>query len=362
MIQLFRKWFDQYFADEEAMVLLLLVGIILFLVFYMGSITAPILASIVVAYLLQGAVFRLQRWVPNWLAFSIVYSLFIGGCLLVLLVFMPLLFKQVAALAAELPKVVGKLQHLVGHVQQLYPDLLSPEQSDSYLNLLAERIGNMAQQLVGFSFSSLGNLFTFVVYAVLIPLMVFFFLRDRDSILQWLGSFLPKNRPMMQQVWLEMNQQVANYARGKALEVLIVGSSSFVGFAVLGLNYAALLSFFVGLSVIVPYIGVVVVTLPVVLVGFFQFGYSDTFAYVLGVYFVIQFLDGNVLVPLLFSEAVNIHPLAIVIAVLVFGGLWGFWGVFFAIPLATLFKALLSAWPNHNAEVEQGEPELSENA
>ena len=63
------------------------------------------------------------------------------------------------------------------------------------------------------------------------------------------------------------------------------------------------------------------------------------------VYSVIQGLDGNVLVPLLFSEAVNMHPVAIIVAVLVFGGLWGIWGVFFAIPLATLVKAIIYAWP-----------------
>jgi len=59
---------------------------------------------------------------------------------------------------------------------------------------------------------------------------------------------------------------------------------------------------------------------------------------------IIQALDGNILVPLLFSEAVNLHPVAIISAVLLFGGIWGFWGVFFAIPLATLVKAVLSAW------------------
>ena len=65
----------------------------------------------------------------------------------------------------------------------------------------------------------------------------------------------------------------------------------------------------------------------------------------LGVYLVIQALDGNVLVPFLFSEAVNLHPVAIILAVLFFGGIWGVWGVFFAIPLATLIKAVISAWP-----------------
>jgi putative permease len=65
----------------------------------------------------------------------------------------------------------------------------------------------------------------------------------------------------------------------------------------------------------------------------------------MGAYLVIQALDGNVLVPLLFSEVVNLHPIAIIVAILVFGGLWGFWGVFFAIPLATLVQAVLKAWP-----------------
>jgi putative permease len=63
-------------------------------------------------------------------------------------------------------------------------------------------------------------------------------------------------------------------------------------------------------------------------------------------YGIIQALDGNVIVPLLFSEAVNLHPVVIIVAVIFFGGLWGFWGVFFAIPLATLVKAVINAWPS----------------
>ena len=64
-------------------------------------------------------------------------------------------------------------------------------------------------------------------------------------------------------------------------------------------------------------------------------------------FIITQLLDGNLLVPFLFSEAVNLHPLIIIIAVLIFGGLWGFWGVFFAIPLATLVKAVVNAWPSN---------------
>jgi len=111
-----------------------------------------------------------------------------------------------------------------------------------------------------------------------------------------------------------------------------------------------LLAVAVGLSVIIPYVGAAVVTLPVVLIAWFQFGASSDFWWVVGSYLLIQTLDGNVLVPLLFSEVVNLHPVAIIVAVLVFGGLWGFWGVFFAIPLATVVQAIITAWPHDNVD------------
>ena len=81
-------------------------------------------------------------------------------------------------------------------------------------------------------------------------------------------------------------------------------------------------------------------------VALFQFGLGTEFWSCFAVYLIIQALDGNLLVPVLFSEAVNLHPLVIILSVVIFGGLWGFWGVFFAIPLATLIKAVMHAWPD----------------
>ena len=141
-----------------------------------------------------------------------------------------------------------------------------------------------------------------------------------------------------------MNQQILNYVRGKIIEIIIIGAASTLAFLFLDLRYSVLLGVLVGLSVLVPYVGAAIVTIPVVLVALFQFGFSAEFGYVMLAYGIIQALDGNLLVPLLFSEAVNLHPVTIIIAVIFFGGLWGFWGVFFAIPLATLVKAIINAW------------------
>jgi putative permease len=105
------------------------------------------------------------------------------------------------------------------------------------------------------------------------------------------------------------------------------------------------LGFLCGISVIIPYVGAIAVTIPIVFVGYFQWGTSSEFWYIVFAHIIIQVLDGNVVVPVLFSDAVNLHPLAILISILFFGTIWGIWGVFFAIPLAVLVNTLLNIWP-----------------
>jgi putative permease len=84
---------------------------------------------------------------------------------------------------------------------------------------------------------------------------------------------------------------------------------------------------------------------PIVLIAWFQWGWSAEFGWAVTALMIIHGLDGYLLVPLLFSEVVDLHPVAIMVAILVFGGLWGLWGVFFAIPLAVVVKAVLESWP-----------------
>jgi putative permease len=183
------------------------------------------------------------------------------------------------------------------------------------------------------------------VYLVLVPVMVFFFLKDKQAILGWVTDFLPRQRSLVDQVWSEVLGRTGDYARGKVYEIIIVGCTAWITFYFLDLRFAGLLAVITGLSVIIPYIGAAVVTLPVAFVAFFQWGAGSEFLIAVGAYLVLQALDGNVLVPLLFSEVVKLHPNAIILSILIFGGIWGFWGVFFAIPLATLAHAVIKAWP-----------------
>ena len=207
--------------------------------------------------------------------------------------------------------------------------------------------------MVETAFTQVFSLLSLLIYLVLVPISVFFFLKDKDQLLAWVHSLLPPHRPLLDEVGSEMTLQLANYVRGKFIEILIVGATTFVAFTVLGLNYAALLGMLVGLSVLIPFVGAAVVTIPVFVVGMIQYGWTWDLAQVMIVYGVIQFLDGNVLVPLLFSEVVDLHPITIIVAVLAFGGIWGVWGVFFAIPLATLVKAIYKAWPRGNPSQDE---------
>lgn len=347
MFKVLRDWIQRYFSDEEAVVLAVLLFLAFTTVLTLGGMLAPVLAGMVLAYLMQGLVTTLERLrLPGAVAVGLVFALFMGLLLVFIIVIVPLLWHQLVTLFNELPGMLAKWQSVLLLLPERYPHLVSDEQVLQAIEVVRGQIGKFGQWALTFSLSSLPLLVNIMIYLVLVPILVFFFLKDREMIGRWVRGYLPRERALITRVAQEMNRQIANYIRGKVIEIFICGGVTYIGFVALGLNYAALLALLVGISVVVPYVGTVVVTVPVALIALFQWGWSDQFIYLMAVYGIIQTLDGNVLVPLLFSEAVNLHPVAIICAVLLFGGLWGFWGVFFAIPLATLFKAVLDAWPS----------------
>ena len=352
MFKVLRDWMQRYFSDEEAVVLAVLLVLAFTVVLTLGGMLAPVLAGLVLAFLMQGMVVQLERLrVPEGGAVGLVFALFMGALAVFLLVIVPLLWNQLITLFNELPGMLAKWQSLLLLLPERYPHLVSDEQVLQAIDTARGEVGKFGQWALTFSLSSLPLLVNMMIYLVLVPILVFFFLKDRRMIGRWVRGYLPRERTLITRVAEEMNRQIANYIRGKVIEIFICGAVTYIAFVSMGLNYSALLAMLVGISVVVPYVGAVVVTVPVALIALFQWGWSDQFIYLMAVYGIIQTLDGNVLVPLLFSQTVSLHPVAIICAVLLFGGLWGFWGIFFAIPLATLFKAVLDAWPRNEPTV-----------
>jgi putative permease len=350
MIKVIKKWFHRYFSDPQAVLLAILLVASFTILMTMSEMLAPILASLVIAYLLDGLIQGLQRWhIPRALAVFLIYSAFITLLVFIIVVLLPLVSFQLTQLIKELPNMVEQGYKLLKDLPDKVP-FISASHIDGIINSTQESINKIAQNILSYSLASIPAVMTLIVYSILVPLLVFFFLADKRKILDWLVGFLPQERTVTRKIWTEMDAQMGNYIRGKVYEIFLVGTFTYFPFAYLNLNFSSLLAVLVGLSVIIPYVGAVVVTFPIVAVAYFQWGVTPEFFWAVGIYLVIQALDGNMLVPLLFSEAVNLHPVAIIVAILVFGGIWGFWGVFFAIPLATLVKALLSAWPRSPIE------------
>ncbi len=317
-----------------------------FIIFLTGEMLAPVIASIIIAYLLEGLVAVFQRnGLPRLVAVSVVFVGFAAFMVFVTFALLPLLSRQATQLFQLLPDMLTSGQDALMRLPQRYPQLFSEAQIRDLIDSIRIEALSYGQHVVSMSVSSVVSVITIAVYVVLMPLLVFFFLKDKASIIRWFVRFLPQNRSLLSQVWREVDRQIGNYVRGKFIEILIVWVVTYLTFAIMGMQFAMLLSVLVGLSVLIPYIGAAAVTLPVAMLAYFQWGVSPELWWLLLAYGIIQALDGNVLVPLLFSEVVDLHPVAIIVAVLVFGGVWGFWGVFFAIPLATLVQAVLKAWP-----------------
>jgi putative permease len=350
MINVIKGWFEKHFSDPQAIILIAILVLGAILVLYWGTILTPVLAGIIIAYVLEGLVKRFSSFgMPRFISFLISYTLFLTALALILFGLVPLVISQVSQLVIDFPRILNKVQELILTIPEKYP-MFADQEIEKMLGSFSTELVSVGQKLVTVSLSSAVDVFTVLVYLVVVPLLVFFLLKDKDVILNWFRRFLPVDRGLAYSVWKEVDAKMGNYIRGKLLEIVIVGVATFIPLKVMGMNYAATMSLLVGLSVIIPYVGAVAVTIPVAMIAWFQWGATSDFAYLMIAYLVVQFMDGNILVPLLFSEVVNMHPAAIIIAVLFFGGLWGVWGVFFAIPLATLVQAVINSWPSIQAQ------------
>lgn len=353
MLQVVRSWIDRYFSDEEAVVLFLLIGLGLLVVVLWGDIMAPVIASVILAYVLQGFIaYLVSKGVNKLAAIYSSYVLFLGLVFGFIFSVLPLVWRQLSSLVRDAPNIFNNLKTYIFALQEDYAYIITLKELDALYQQVTGEVANFGQWLVSQSIEGFPIFITMMIYLIVVPILVFFFVKDRDLIVNAIVELLPRNRRLMSQVWDDMNTQFANYIRGKVVEVAVVGGTTYIGFIFMGLNYGALLAILVGLSVVIPYIGAILVTVPVAMIALFQFGLQEEFYYVMAIFLIIQMIDGNVLVPLLFSEVVNLHPTIIIVAVLFFGGVWGVWGVFFAIPLATMIKAVVGAWPRQ-AQLEQ---------
>ena len=347
MIEHISNIFKRIFSNEETIIFSLIILTTLIIFSFFIEVLTPFIISIIVAYLLVGLQKKIESYnisesLANVLAFS--FFIVVGAAMFTWLI--PLLYVQLQLFVMDIPRLFNDFMNFVSTIPASFPDLVNSDQISVFFQAVSSELTSITQNLVKSSISGIQSTITVLLYIILFPILVYFFMFDRKNIIEGCLKIIPGNRAMLSQVWSEMDVQLSNYVRGKVLEIFIVGVAAAILFASFGLNYGALLAVLVGLSVLIPFVGAFSVTIPIVIIGLLQFGLGTQFYLLVGLYLLLQFIDGNLLVPIIFSEAVKLHPIVIILAVFLFGSMFGFWGVFFSIPLATFIKAVWNAWPS----------------
>ena len=347
MFDQINKLFNKLFSNEESLIFSLLILAFLLVLYFFGGLLTPFIISLIFAYLLIGLTKNLIKYgLTELVSLIISYVIFLLSGIGFLVWLIPLIFQQTQAFFIEVPVWLNNFRSFIENLVQSNQELVSSDQISSFFTEFIGRLSSISQGVLDASISGIQDTLVFSIYLIMIPVLVFFFLFDKERIVKGFLMLLPKKRAMLSEVWIEMDDQLSNYVWGKGVEILIVGFAAAVIFGIMGLNYTALLSIIVGVSVLIPYVGAFLATIPVVVVAFLQFGIGFDLYMIVGLYLLLQALDGYLLVPILFSDAVKLHPVVIMLAVFVFGGIFGFWGAFFSIPLATFIKAVWNSWPS----------------
>ena len=353
MFDQINRLLNKIFSNEESIIFSLLIVAFLFILYIFGGLLTPFIVRLIFAYLLIGLSKNFIKYgLSEFVSLVISFIIFLFSGLGFLLWLIPLIFQQTQAFFLEVPIWLNNFRGYVENLVQSNQDLISSDQISSFFTELVGRLSSLSQGVLDASISGIQDTVVFSIYLIMIPVLVFFFLFDKERIIRGFLMLLPKKREMLSDVWIEMDDQLSNYVWGKGIEILIVGFAAALIFGIMGLNYTALLSIIVGLSVLIPYVGAFLATIPVIVVSLLQFGIGFEFYMIVGLYLLLQALDGNLLVPILFSDAVKLHPVVIMLAVFIFGGIFGFWGAFFSIPLATFIKAVWNSWPSTPANNE----------
>ena len=329
--------------EPRTWVLISLGFITLVLLVWFSRALGPVLAAAVIAYLLDGLVLRLEKLkVPRILAVALVL---LGTVLLMgLIVFtlLPTVVEQLNQLANQIGPLLTQFEAWLVKMEQTYPSYFPGESVQEFVGRLSIQVENQLGRLITVLLAWAGGTFTGTVNAVIVAFLTFFILKDKEIIWAYLVRVVPfLGHPAFQRVANDIDRQMGRFIKGKFLVVFVLFIFSTLVYLVIGLNYFLLLGIMTGLSTFIPYIGAIVVTIPVVATGLLQWGSFTAGVLTLLAYTGVQAVDANFLTPVLIGRETNIHPVAIIGAILICGSLWGFWGVFFAVPVAVVVKSIL---------------------
>ncbi|MDP3898490.1 MAG: AI-2E family transporter [Mesorhizobium sp.] len=321
--------------------------LVVFFLYIFSSILLPFAAGLALAYFLDPVADRLARVFNSRLIATIVILLaFVVSFILALMIIVPILATQGAGLIARMPEYIEKLQALITNVDSEW--LKSRIGVDSAG--LREGLSSLVTQGAGFVttvFQSIWSSGLAIVNVagliVITPVVAFYMLLDWDHMVAKVDSWLPRDSVQtVRAIFTDINTATAGFVRGQGTLCLILGVMYAVGLTVVGLNFGLLIGLFAGLISFIPYVGSLVGLVLAVGVALVQF-WPDwiMIGAVAVVFFIGQFIEGNILQPKLVGQSVGLHPVWLMFALLAFGSLFGFVGLLIAVPAAAAVAVLV---------------------
>jgi len=312
----------------------------------LSPILTPFLFAAILAYICNPLVDRMtRRRVPRTLSVVLVLLLLGLVFVLLLLVLLPLLIRQIRAIADQAPAYVDWLRTAVApRLEQLLGVQLETAMVREWVVEHMTEIRDLAVKLLPSLKTGGLAIIGFVVGAVLVPVVLFYFLRDWNVIVGGIDKLVPRRwHDRVSVVAREVDDVLGQFLRGQLLVMLGMGLFYTVGLWAVGLDFALSVGMIAGLVTFVPYLGVIIGVLLATMTGALQFQDLSQLAWVWGVFVAGNLLEGYVLVPWLVGDRIGLHPVAVIFALLAFGSLFGFFGVLLALPAS----AALLVWARH---------------
>lgn len=335
-------------TDTRRWVWLAVVLVFAAFVYWLHPILSPFLVGILLAYLADPLVDRLERrGLSRTWGVIVVFALFSLILALLLLVLIPMLARQLVRLYELAPQMLDWLQHTalpwvqvrLGLVDGFWKFDKIKAAISEHLGQTTDIVGVVLTQATASGLALLG----WLANLVLIPVVSFYLLRDWDLMMAKLRRLLPRQREAQVMTLAgECHEVLGAFVRGQLMVMVALGVIYAGGLMLVGLELGLLIGMLAGLAAIVPYMGFVIGIGAAMIAGLFQFG-GDLYPLlgIVAVFMVGQVLEGMVLTPLLVGDRIGLHPVAVIFAILAGGELFGFTGVLLALPVAAVIMVLL---------------------
>lgn len=311
---------------------------------FFTTLFAPVLVAGFLYYLLTPVVnFFVKRLkLKRIIAIALVFVLLVAAIVLILVTVIPNLASQLATLAENTPYFVSAVQDWLTEVSKnpLFQDIDFQAQIDkldiSYSNIIQKFLNGISNSLG----SIIGGVTSTAMVAVTAPFMLFYMMKDGDKLVPNIQRFFPANRKeQIVELLGKMNKTLSSYISGQAIECVFVGTFTFIGYWLIGVEYAFLFGMIAGVANLIPYLGPYIGLLPAIAVTVFNSPWKALLCCV--VVLVVQQLDGNIIYPNVIGKSLQIHPLTIIVVLLVAGNIAGLLGIFLGVPFYAICRTVV---------------------